>query len=147
MVRSHPYHSHRILRGIAGLDDICTWASLHHENLDGSGYPFCLAGDRIPLEARIVAAADVFAALSESRPYRDAMGREECLGTLNASSKQQKLDADMVGLVADHYPELLDLMHGAHRDGISQYKGIVQDALPFISEPERLKTEAAELSI
>jgi putative two-component system response regulator len=44
----------------------------HHERLDGSGYPYGLAGDSIPIEARIVAAADTYDALTSDRPYRKA---------------------------------------------------------------------------
>ena len=44
----------------------------HHERLDGSGYPYGLSGDAIPIEARIVAAADTYDALTSDRPYRNA---------------------------------------------------------------------------
>ena len=52
-------------------------AEYHHENMDGSGYPCGLRGDEIPIEARIVAVADVFDALTSERPYKKAWSLED----------------------------------------------------------------------
>ena len=57
-------------------------AATHHEKWDGSGYPNGLSGNTIPIEGRIVAVADVFDALSSSRPYKDAFPSERCLEIL-----------------------------------------------------------------
>jgi HD-GYP domain-containing protein (c-di-GMP phosphodiesterase class II) len=54
----------------------------HHERLDGSGYPDGLVGDAITLEARIIAVADVFEAMSSHRPYRAGLGMDAALGEL-----------------------------------------------------------------
>jgi putative two-component system response regulator len=56
----------------------------HHERWDGGGYPRGVAGDAIPLPARIVALADVFDALSSDRPYRPAWPRERVLAEIAA---------------------------------------------------------------
>ena len=53
-------------------DNICSMVLYHHENFDGSGYPFNLLGEEIPLGARILRVCDVFAALISDRPYRKA---------------------------------------------------------------------------
>jgi len=58
----------------------------HHERLDGSGYPNNLTGDQICLEAKIVAVADVFDAISEDRPYRDKLGKDYALNVLQRNS-------------------------------------------------------------
>jgi len=55
---------------------------LHHENLDGTGYPRGLRGEQIPISARIVKVADVYDALSTDRPYRKKMSEEEVQGIL-----------------------------------------------------------------
>jgi len=54
----------------------------HHEKWDGSGYPFGLKGDDIPLSARIVAIADVYDALMSERPYKKAFTHEESVGII-----------------------------------------------------------------
>jgi response regulator RpfG family c-di-GMP phosphodiesterase len=61
----------------------------HHERWDGSGYPDGLAGKDIPLEARIVALADVYDALVSERPYKPPMPRDEALGVLQKGSGSQ----------------------------------------------------------
>jgi HD-GYP domain-containing protein (c-di-GMP phosphodiesterase class II) len=67
----------------------------HHEAVDGSGYPHGLKGDAIPLEARIVAVADVFDALTSNRPYKDAWTNAHAIETL-MSMAGKRLDADCV---------------------------------------------------
>jgi HD-GYP domain-containing protein (c-di-GMP phosphodiesterase class II) len=61
-------------------------ALYHHESFDGSGYPEGLKGDAIPLEARIVAVADVFDALTSSRPYKEAWSNDRALAVLDEQS-------------------------------------------------------------
>jgi two-component system cell cycle response regulator len=86
-MRRHPEVGARILSG-AALGDVSEWVLAHHERPDGSGYPAGLAGSSIPLEARILAVADAYEAMTAHRVYRAAMtpsqAREElvrCSGT------------------------------------------------------------------
>jgi HD-GYP domain-containing protein (c-di-GMP phosphodiesterase class II) len=58
------------------MEEINAIASLHHEKLDGSGYPFKMTAGQLNTEARILAIADIFTALTENRPYRKGMNRE-----------------------------------------------------------------------
>lgn len=67
----------------------------HHEKYDGNGYPSGIAGDTIPLEARIVAVADVFDALTTDRPYREALSRQKAVEVMH-SMKGNNLDPDLV---------------------------------------------------
>jgi diguanylate cyclase (GGDEF)-like protein len=71
-MRRHPEIGARILAG-AQLDDVGGWVLAHHERPDGTGYPHGLAGPDIPLEARILAVADAFEAMTSDRVYRAAM--------------------------------------------------------------------------
>jgi putative two-component system response regulator len=68
------------------LDLARTLALLHHERWDGSGYPFGLAGEDIPLAARIVAVVDTYDALASERPYKEAFPEEKCLAIIRESS-------------------------------------------------------------
>jgi diguanylate cyclase (GGDEF)-like protein/putative nucleotidyltransferase with HDIG domain len=72
-MRKHPEIGARILGG-SGLDDIRRWILAHHERPDGLGYPFGLAGPEIPLEAKIVAVADAYEAMTSDRVYRPSIG-------------------------------------------------------------------------
>ena len=64
------------------LQSAATIALYHHERWDGGGYPFGLAGEEIPIEARIVSLVDVFDALSTNRPYRAALSEQEALAMI-----------------------------------------------------------------
>lgn len=70
-------------------------AQYHHEFMNGSGYPYGLKGDEIPLEARIVAVADIFDALSSERPYKKAWSNDETFAALKEMAGT-KLDSDCV---------------------------------------------------
>jgi HD-GYP domain-containing protein (c-di-GMP phosphodiesterase class II) len=71
-VRLHPYQSERILARSPVLEPIAVLAALHHERLDGSGYPKQVKGGELSTAARILAAADCYQALTEDRPHRSA---------------------------------------------------------------------------
>ncbi|MCC6133201.1 MAG: HD domain-containing protein [Acidobacteria bacterium] len=83
------------LGGIPGLDVLRNIALCHHEALDGTGYPRGIFGDEIPPEARIVAVADVFDALTSPRPYKGVWTNDEAFGEL-ARLAGAKLDAECV---------------------------------------------------
>lgn len=67
------------------LDWISLWVLCHHERLDGSGYPKGMKGNEIPFEARIIAVADVFDAMTSDRSYRKALTVKEILAHLHDS--------------------------------------------------------------
>ena len=71
-IQRHPELGSRILEH-ANLRDIAAWVLHHHERIDGGGYPQGLAGEAIPLEARILAVADAYEAMTADRPYRAAL--------------------------------------------------------------------------
>ncbi len=73
LVKAHPSYGYEILRGISSFQEIALLAREHHERLDGSGYPHNLRGEDLSIESRILAAADTYGALSETRPYREAL--------------------------------------------------------------------------
>jgi hypothetical protein len=74
----------------------------HHERLDGSGYPSGLAGDSIPLGARIIAVADTFDAITSTRPYRAASPHRRALSILHEEAGT-RLDGDVVRAFCSHY--------------------------------------------
>ena len=72
----------------------------HHERLDGSGYPDGLAGEAIPIGARIVAVADVYDALTSDRPYRAALSRDAALEYLTGQARRT-LDGSVVAVFVE----------------------------------------------
>ena len=104
LIRQHPYYTHQILSTVPGLEDVCTWAALHHERLDGAGYPFRRSS--IPMEARIVSVADIFTAITEDRPYRKGMGKAECMQVLFELARDGAVDGAVVSLLRDAYDEI-----------------------------------------
>lgn len=79
IMKLHTVYGERIVRNISGWDLVADIVRHHHENFDGSGYPDGLSGDEISIRAQIVAMVDVFTALTEERPYRNALSKEEAL--------------------------------------------------------------------
>jgi HD-GYP domain-containing protein (c-di-GMP phosphodiesterase class II) len=77
IVKQHPARGHLIIRNVPSLQAEVAGVRHHHERLDGSGYPDHLAGDEIPLIARIIAVADLYDALTAARPYRGASAMPE----------------------------------------------------------------------
>ncbi len=78
-MRQHPTLAHRLLSGISFLREALEIPYCHHEKWDGTGYPRRLAGETIPLSARIFAIVDVYDALCSNRPYRTAWSEEKAL--------------------------------------------------------------------
>jgi putative nucleotidyltransferase with HDIG domain len=81
-MREHPLIGAEILRGVDFLRNAAPAVRSHHERWDGNGYPDRLAGEAIPLVARIVNAADTFDACTSARPYQQVMGLEKALSVL-----------------------------------------------------------------
>lgn len=92
--------SSRMMRNIVGQ---------HHERCDGSGYPRGLRGDEISLEARIVAVADMFDALSTHRPYKPAWPMNKVTTELRSEAALGRLDAECVDALLSNLDELLDI--------------------------------------
>jgi putative nucleotidyltransferase with HDIG domain len=82
VVRRHPRYTEEILSKVAAFAPIAFVAGAHHERLDGRGYHRGLRGDELPLEARILAVADVFDAMYADRPYRAGMPLERILAII-----------------------------------------------------------------
>ena len=89
LMRQHPMIGERLIKQVAGLAHIAPAIRAEHERWDGSGYPDGLAGDGIPVAARIVLVCDAYHAMMSDRPYRAAMSDEEAKDELvrNAGSQ------------------------------------------------------------
>ncbi|WP_114787059.1 response regulator [Vibrio tetraodonis] len=83
-------------------------ALAHHEKWDGSGYPYGLKGEDIPLSARIIAIADVFDALTTERPYKKAWSVKEAVALIDEESGKH-FDPSLVAIFHEVMPEILDI--------------------------------------
>jgi diguanylate cyclase (GGDEF)-like protein len=82
VMREHPVIGERILRAIPGMGPIARIVRHEHESFDGSGYPDGVAGDAIPIGARIILACDAYHAMTSDRPYRKGMSHGEAIREL-----------------------------------------------------------------
>jgi HD-GYP domain-containing protein (c-di-GMP phosphodiesterase class II) len=95
-VRLHAYYSERILRRSPFLATLAPIAISHHERLDGSGYHRGVGASALTPAARVLAAADVYQAMTERRPYREARTPAQAAQALGDEGKAGRLDADSI---------------------------------------------------
>jgi HD-GYP domain-containing protein (c-di-GMP phosphodiesterase class II) len=79
IMKQHPSKGANIMRPVAQLKDVLPGIELHHEHVDGKGYPYGLKGEEIPLMARIIAVSDTLDAVTTNRPYQSAMEVDDAL--------------------------------------------------------------------
>ena len=136
-VHQHPVLSQAILSRVRAFRQIAVLAGTHHEKLDGSGYPFHLASDQLPVESRILSVADVFSALMASRPYRQDLSLVDIQRQL-AAETPHRLDAACVDAVLSVLDQLADLP-------LADIPGTGADSIPdvVIAEPPPFRFGAA----
>lgn len=98
-VRLHPYLTERMLSFSPVLSPLGAVAGLHHERLDGSGYPRGLSGEAISVPGRLLAAADTYQAKTEPRPHRPALAPPDAAAAVRAEVAAGRLDGDAVDAV------------------------------------------------
>lgn len=106
LIRLHPAMGQQICSPLKALQEVGDIIRHHHEKLDGSGYPDGLKGDQVSQNARIVAIADIFDALTTERSYRPALTVEKALDIMKEEAAQGKLDSY---LLAEFEAMLFDL--------------------------------------
>ena len=89
LMKLHPGAGADIIRSANLPSEVTELVRSHHENWDGSGYPDALAGERIPLWARIICLADVYDALTTQRSYKNAMSRDDALEVMRHDVRRQ----------------------------------------------------------
>jgi putative nucleotidyltransferase with HDIG domain len=85
-MEKHPLYTWEILRRVSAFSDFARTAALHHEKLDGSGYPWGVQGEEMDVPSRILCVADMYEALTANRPYRAGLSRETALKIIRSGS-------------------------------------------------------------
>ena len=117
-IKKHVNHGVKILEDIKQLKDVVEIIKYHHERFDGSGYPYGLKGDEIPLNAKIIAIADAYDSMVSNRSYRAGLSHEEAMKRIEEQAGRQ-FDSIVV----------------------QGFKAIIPEALEEIEEHERLVAE------
>jgi HD-GYP domain-containing protein (c-di-GMP phosphodiesterase class II) len=136
LIRRHPLIGRRIIERVEGLSPYLAIVELHHENYDGTGYPWQLAGEQIPREARVIHVADAYDAMTSDRPYRKGMTPEDALGILKTYAGTQ-FDPDVVaafaqvhGRVAQEEKRPADAVYEPDLDRLSRAVGSAAELDP-----------------
>jgi HD-GYP domain-containing protein (c-di-GMP phosphodiesterase class II) len=127
IIRKHPYYSAWVLRNLGGFGEVSRWVALHHERLDGSGYPYRQSEEKLPEGAKILAVADTFTALMEDRPYRCGMS---ALGTgkvMRNMAVHRKLDQHYVTLIHDCREEFDEVRFQAQQAADSEHQSFMAE--------------------
>lgn len=128
VVRAHSYYTYRILERMVGLGEVVEWCAYHHERPDGEGYPFHLEGAAIPLGAKLLAAANTFCSLAESRAYRNGLPLEERRQVVAAMGREGSMDPFFANLI------------------LSRFDDLEQDRLEAVEEMEKVYEEFRQVT-
>jgi HD-GYP domain-containing protein (c-di-GMP phosphodiesterase class II) len=127
IIRTHTYFTYEFLDSMSIFRDIRDWASQHHERLNGRGYPFHENDKTQSFEARAIAVADVFTALTEDRPYRKGVTGEDAMLVLDVDVQKQELDPSLVKLLGEHLHEINQARIKAQQDSKLEYESFIKE--------------------
>ena len=103
-IKAHPVIGSEVLKKITEMPNLYVGARWHHERYDGSGYPDGLRGDEIPFEARVIAVADAYDAMTSNRSYRSSLSQENVRLELKRAKRTQ-LDPYIVNIILEMMDE------------------------------------------
>lgn len=135
-IQEHAIIGYRILSNL-GLDDIRDIAASHHEKLDGTGYPFKLKADKISIEARIVAIADIISALAYKRSYKDELSKDEVVSILSNMALNNKIDSGICNLVIDNYDYIMNKVRINTKEMMALYNNLMEEYKVLLNRFEK----------
>lgn len=119
-IKNHAIIGYNILSGL-NIDDIRDIGTLHHEKLDGTGYPFGLKAEELTIEMRIVAVGDIVSALLGSRSYKEEFNKDNIIKILSNMVEYKKIDLKIVKLFIDNYDFLIEEAQNQCSDLMNTY--------------------------
>jgi len=155
VVQLHPRIGFTLVNEMPALHDVATAVLYHHERVDGSGYPMGLAGEAIPLAARVIAVVDAYSAIVHDRPHRRARTPEQALAELGAAAGTQfdtqivEAFSEVVAAGTTPPPELADAVASAlDTAGLARAREDAMGADPLTQLPgHRAFHEAAHSAV
>lgn len=111
LIKMHPIFSKNVLSEFDNFDEIANIVSLHHEYLDGSGYPFQYKDKQIPFETKILTISDIFCALTEPRSYRKPLNYNQAVDNLYKMSYNNKVDKELLSIFIEMKEQILFLIN------------------------------------
>lgn len=126
IMKEHVRHGLDIIEQSSWLQDARDVVGSHHEQYDGSGYPAGLAGEEIPLSARIFAIVDVFDALTSRRPYKEPFSYPETMGIME-EERATHFDSALLDIFEEISQKLYDEYSGREDDGLKARLQIITD--------------------
>ena len=109
-IQNHAMGSYRLLENIRGLEEINRIASLHHEKLDGTGYPFGYTAEQLNKNERLMACIDIYQALVEERPYKKGLEHNVAIGILNKMADEGQLDKQIIKEIDDCFKNISSIV-------------------------------------
>ena len=109
VMRRHSFDSEMILNKIDGFKEVALLASLHHESLDGTGYPYQKTAEDLGMDARILILSDIFQALVQNRPYRKQLNPKKIIEILDEMRDSNKIDINILKIIKDNMDEVYSL--------------------------------------
>jgi HD-GYP domain-containing protein (c-di-GMP phosphodiesterase class II) len=103
IAKLHVSYTYSILKKVRGFEAVHKWAGLHHEKLNGSGYPFGYGAEDLCLGSRIMGIADIFTALTEDRPYREGLSEMDSVKIMLKMVNAHEIDRDIFYTLFDNY--------------------------------------------
>lgn len=122
LMKMHTYYTYQILGDIEGLEKVAKWAAYHHEKIDGTGYPFGVGGKELDEGCKIMKVADVFTALTEERPYRKAMAKDQVIDILDGLDEDDEEFANIINVLKQNYNDLDNIRARAQQNAIERYQ-------------------------
>ena len=125
-IEMHPIYGAEIIKGVKFLQVAREITLYHHERYDGTGYPYGLMGDNIPLLARIVSVADAFDAMVSDRPYRKRLSNEKAFSIIISEAGKQ-FDPEACRIFLEHKKEVLEIKERFSKTGTNDFQDDIEE--------------------
>lgn len=133
IMKSHAIIGYNILSGL-NIDDIRDIGTLHHEKLDGTGYPFGLKEKEITTEMRIVAIGDIISALLGARSYKEEFNKDKIVNILKNMEQYNKIDSNITNLFIENYDYIIQEATNQSSDLMEKYLNITNEYNKLLEE-------------